>query len=191
MPLVITRRSARFSADRRYRYLLERHLDVGQGDLFAGWSEEGAGRLVVVMLNPSIADARREDPTMRRVLGFAQRWNVTHVTVVNLCAFVSSSPADLKRVPDPVGPRNDAVLRKAFRDASRILCAWGAQAAPERALQVAGMLQPHSQKTFVLGLTQSGHPRHPLYCPGEIEPRNWDPAALASRLREAAGVPCR
>ncbi|TMF61888.1 MAG: DUF1643 domain-containing protein, partial [Chloroflexi bacterium] len=68
-------RGATFSADRRYRYRLWRRWD-------------GARPVVAfVMLNPSTADARRDDPTIRRCIGFAKSWGFGGVEVVNLFAY--------------------------------------------------------------------------------------------------------
>jgi hypothetical protein len=32
-------------------------------------------------------------------------------------------------------------------------------------------------RLHVLGLTKDGHPKHPLYLPGDLEPRPWEPVA--------------
>ena len=52
------------SEDGRYRYALWRHMLIPQN----------ARRLVFCMLNPSTADALKNDPSIRRLMGFALRW---------------------------------------------------------------------------------------------------------------------
>ena len=116
-----------------------------------------------VMLNPSTADAWRDDPTIARCKGFAERWGYARLEVVNLFALRATHPADLKRLArthDVIGPRNDAVLRRACRRADRVVAAWGAHGdLLGRADEVRAML-PHVPWQC-LGTTKDGHPRHP------------------------------
>ena len=121
------------------------------------------------MLNPSTADAHDDDPTLRRCLGFARRWGFEALTVVNLFAWRSPQPDELRIVADPVGPRTARVLRAAIREGDAVIAAWGnlAPALRPRAARVASMLPPG---TLTLGLTQQGQPRHPLYVPQSTEP---------------------
>ena len=108
------RGGATFSADRRYRYRL--------------WREWDRSRAVVafVMLNPSTADASRDDPTIRRCIGFARAWGFGGVEVANLFALRATDPRHLRGVPDPVGPRNARSLKLALAHASLVVVAWGA-----------------------------------------------------------------
>lgn len=137
--------------------------------------------VLFIMLNPSTADAEQDDPTIRRCMGFAQRWGAGGVRVVNLFAWRATRPADLKRahylqasiVGDPrgypiVGP-NDSALISMAADAGRIIAAWGAWPGPfDRTHQVAGLLD--GRHVEALALTSKGAPRHPLYVRGDVEP---------------------
>ena len=89
-------RSANFSRCRRYRYALWRRW--APGDDYG----------LLVGLNPSTADHRRDDPTIRRCIGFARDWGYSGLCVANLFAFRATYPRDLFAADDPVGPRNDA-----------------------------------------------------------------------------------
>src|SRR5438477_3912707 len=143
------RGAAVFDASGRYRYRLRR------------WWAPGP-RVAFVMLNPNNADARTDDPTIRRCVGFARRWAFGSVDVVNLFGYRTSDPRDLMRVRDPVGPENDRHLRSALRAADAVVCAWGASpAAGPRARALAGLLDGRDLRC--LGRTLSGAPRHPLY----------------------------
>lgn len=156
------RTCARFDAARRYRYRLTRVWD--------------ASRPVVlfIMLNPSTADERADDPTIRRCIGFARRWDMGGLEVVNLFAWRSPSPATLRRVADPVGPNNDAAIRRAASRAARIFAAWGNHGARnQRAADVMRILGPIP--VFCLGVTRSGQPRHPLYCRADAPPVRFSP----------------
>ena len=92
-----------FSPCGRYRWWLGRI-----------WQPRGP-RLLFVGLNPSRADAQRDDPTLRRLQTFARDWGYGGLEVVNLFARISASPAVLRRSADPVGPENDRWLEQRLR----------------------------------------------------------------------------
>jgi hypothetical protein len=129
------------------------------------------------MLNPSVADAEVDDPTVRRCLGFCKRWACGRLYIVNLFAFRSSSPAQMMMADDPVGRENERHLARAVRGQHRfqepvlstgpVVCAWGAHGGyMGRDTQVLGWLAQFPTINLVcLGLTKDGHPRHPLYVP--------------------------
>jgi hypothetical protein len=105
---------ATFSEDKLYRYRLWRM-----------WEEMPGGTVLFVMLNPSTADADRFDPTVRRCFGFARDWGFGSMEVVNLFALRSTYPEQLKKVSDPVGPENDAIILKAVKESDLVVAAWG------------------------------------------------------------------
>jgi len=76
------------------------------------------------MLNPSTADATRDDPTIRRCIGISRRWGHGGIVAVNLFAMRATNPAELVRAVDPEGPENDAALRS-HAEGLRIIAAWG------------------------------------------------------------------
>jgi len=176
-PIAPLRRWARFSPDRQHRYLLGREIGKAQGDLLAGWqSPAGDGPLLFVMLNPGMADGRRDDPTIRRCIGFATAWGFTRLEVLNLYSRVCTDPDGLFDVPDPVGERNDAWIKRCARRASLVVCGWGAAGGRrgiERAAEVVDMLHAAGVRLHHLGLTASGLPRHPLYLPTDAFPTPW------------------
>ncbi|MFZ9271622.1 MAG: DUF1643 domain-containing protein [Prochlorococcaceae cyanobacterium] len=95
--------NAAFSPCGRYRWWLRRQ-----------WQPQGPV-LLFVGLNPSRADGQRDDPTLRRLVGFARQWGYGALEVVNLFGRISASPALLKRSADPVGRDNDVWLLRALR----------------------------------------------------------------------------
>jgi len=149
--------SVSYSPCQTWRYLLERDL------------AEGEGTLNFVMLNPSTADAVRNDPTIARCVGFGRRWGYRRLLVTNLFALRSPLPAVLGEAEDPVGPENDAYIRRAARAADRIVIAWGAHGTlRNRQADVLALLR--GRRLEHLGLTRGGQPRHPLYLPAVTEP---------------------
>ena len=152
---------ATFSRDRRYRYRLWRCWD--------------RSRPVVVfcMLNPSTADEQRDDPTIRRCIGFARDWGYGGLEVVNLFAFRATDPRDLRHVADPVGPQNDHHLALAARRATLVVTAWGAHADVRRARRATQVLSGQRRSLAHLGFTKSRQPRHPLYLPRTLQPLGY------------------
>lgn len=118
------------------------------------------------MLNPSTADAERNDPTISTCIRIAQRLNYGSMEVVNLFALRATEPTDLKRARDPVGKRNDAHIIKACSNADALLLAWGNDGMlMQRNDAVVQLLTDivQNKPVLCLGRTLKGQPRHPLY----------------------------
>ncbi|NYI70676.1 hypothetical protein GGQ54_001236 [Naumannella cuiyingiana] len=147
----------------RYRYRLTRVWDVDRPDA------------TFILLNPSTADAKEDDPTIRRCMRFARTWGLGGLVVVNLYAYRATKPADLWRADDPVGPENDDHLRDvlgvAVRAGSPVVAAWGAHGRPGRVSEVVAF----AGRLDALGLTKSGQPRHPLYVRADTRLTRWLP----------------
>ena len=124
--------------------------------------------LPVVMVNPSTADAFVLDPTIRRVVGFAQREGYGGIVILNLFALRSTNPAALKTAPDPVGPANDHALKvilagAAIRDLP-VLVGWGKHGRLfGRDAQVVALAKTAGASLVCLGTNGDGTPKHPLY----------------------------
>lgn len=144
---------ALFSEDERYRYVLTR-VWTGTRD---------ARRLCAFIgLNPSTADAEKDDPTVRRCIGYARSWGFDGLIMLNLFALRSTDPRALYSEPDPIGTENDARIVEWTDAAERIVVAWGNHGAyMNRGEHVLGMLGRARLETF--GLTLAGEPKHPLY----------------------------
>lgn len=138
----------------KYRYVLTRSLNSP-----LRWVKP----CLFIMLNPSTADAENDDPTIRRCIGFAEKWHATHLTIVNLFALRSTDPKALSMSIDPVGPENDHYLAEQIqRHTLGIVCAaWGAH--PFAQKRAAEFVDTHGEVLECLGTTKAGYPRHPLY----------------------------
>jgi len=152
-------RSAVLSEDGHYRYRLER------------WWCRDDSRLVYCMLNPSIADADRDDPTVRKCCGFAVRHGYGGIVIVNLFAYRATNPADLKIAIEAGysvhGPLNMNYLRAAFV-ARPVVLAWGhngASIAPAHCAAIITMAKVEAEQVLVLKWLASGVPAHPLHLP--------------------------
>lgn len=128
-----------------------------------------------LMLNPSTADASLDDPTIRRCIGFAKAWGYGGLMVVNLFALRATDPEDLRDSAEAgihvVGSKNDQHILECYTKVDRMVAAWGAHPfARKRAEEVIKLL---NGSLCCLRLTKGGHPAHPLYLPGNLEPLMW------------------
>jgi len=126
-------------------------------------------RVAFIMLNPSTADDRKDDPTIRRCIGFARAWEFGALEVVNLFAYQATDSSKLLRVADPVGPENDDYIVQAAERCSYVVVAWGAKGVLlDRGRQVIRLLAGW-RHVGCLGITKDGYPRHPLYVRGNTK----------------------
>ncbi len=146
--------AATLSPDGLHRYTLRRTWAPGPTLLFVG-------------LNPSTADAEADDPTVRRLKGFADREGYGTLAIANLFTYRTPSPAALWKLPpeERLGLPADSYLTLAVIDAHAILCGWGACAkqAAARIDAVFSLLEASGRPLYRLGLNADGTPAHPLY----------------------------
>ncbi len=179
-------RTAEFSACGTYRYALTRVWNPGKP------------KVVFIGLNPSTANASLDDPTIRRCRGFAKSNDYGGLVMANLFAFRATDPKAMKAAADPVGPENDAWLRKLATEeydteigrmsegepgeSNLLIAAWGIHGgfqdrdkAVQRLLFAAGRDAPvpeDDQRNLhfnCLGVTKGGYPRHPLYVRADMD----------------------
>lgn len=140
-----------------YRYILRRQL----------------GRVetppcLFVMLNPSTADEVRNDPTVRRCIGFANHWVCSELRIINLFGLRATDPKELFTAVDPVGPGNFQAVRDQLAlnnlEGGILVAAWGAHKMASQS-PVYDLVLSHRPKC--LGQTSTGAPRHPLYLPSK------------------------
>lgn len=132
-------------------------------------------RLLWVMCNPSSADADKLDPTLRRCLGYSQRWGYGGFEVANVYAFRSPDPRVLRRHGFPVGSRNDEAILAALERCGNAIAAWGVIPETGRALHVERLITAR-QSLLALRLSKGARPEHPLYQAADLLPIVWRPA---------------
>jgi hypothetical protein len=124
--------------------------------------------MVWILLNPSTADADRDDPTLRKCVGFARTHGHGGVIIVNLFAWRATDPRELHKVLDPVGPENDVHILWAIRAPilATVVAGWGGDRfAQRRATHVGVLVQGSGRHVRCVGITKNGAPKHPLYSP--------------------------
>ncbi len=119
------------------------------------------------MLNPSTADQSVDDQTIRKCMGFARRLGYGSIDIVNLFAFRTRWPSELKDAGFPVGSENDNHIRAvAAESGGKIVCAWGSNAKGlKRVDDVFDLLKANSAQPFALRINAGGVPAHPVMLP--------------------------
>jgi len=123
----IVDRKATFSPDRVYRYDLTRRLRLEE--------PTRAGAVAFVLLNPSTADATKEDPTVRRCIAYAAQWRSPTCGLAHLSgvgpqglALHARGPRHAHARAPGAGPDSPAMIRP--NESSRISV--GRRGPPER-----------------------------------------------------------
>ena len=177
-----TRRRAVLSGDDvsgaspMYRYLLEVALvELDLDDIPI------AAFCTFIMLNPSVADAVIDDPTLRKCKGFATRWGFGGIRVVNLYAYRATKPAALvaahKAGVDIVGPENDRYIRESLMNSRYAVAAWGQSGPrPERVNVICKLAAEASVPLHAIRVNGDGSPGHPLMPSYSLAPKPWSPA---------------
>ncbi|MEX0597207.1 MAG: DUF1643 domain-containing protein [Candidatus Paceibacterota bacterium] len=106
-------RDATFSKDNKYRYKLSRVWD------------DSKPKLLFIMLNPSIADGNKDDPTINRVIDFTKSWGYGGFYVGNLYAFISTDPKGLDNVTEKEGPDNIDRIKEMLIGVDKVIYGWG------------------------------------------------------------------
>ena len=148
-----------------HRYALWRRLTESADERCICW----------IMLNPSTADHRSDDATLRRIRRYSLDAGFGWLTVGNLWSYRATAPGDLATWLDGNSLRreysrdNDAYIHSMARRAERIVVAWGnAGAWFKRGDQMLDGLAPYP--VCALALTQAGQPGHPLRLPRGFSP---------------------
>lgn len=167
-------RSAVLSNCGRYRFKLWRNWGDGTGK----------GVCMFVMLNPSIADAEQDDPTISRCIGFAKSWGYDSLYVGNLLPYRATNPDELeaamKSGVDPMFTENLGHLSEMMNRADIVVCAWGSHSILQRVridqTFLKSMHHDLISKLHYLALTNNGQPRHPLYLKSDLLPVVFKPS---------------
>lgn len=177
---VVTLRSAEVEhvGPATYRWIMRR-----------AWS--GGPTILWVLLNPSLADGRRDDPTTLRMIDFSARWGFGSMLVGNVYPFVSSTTDKLRawrrtfdhQTFEDLGmPRWEigldrsswaafhhgmGVISAALNPGLTCVAAWGAGVPEADVDQLLRGVRPEEtifahMDWWCLGENADGSPRHPL-----------------------------
>ena len=149
------KRTAIFSDCRTYRYALKRVWNKSRPNvLFIG-------------LNPSRANETSDDPTIRRCIKYAEYWNFGGLSMVNLFAFCSHDPKELLAAEDPIGAKNDLIVKKLLAEHDAIVLVWGNNGSYLKRNETVLKL---IKNPLCLKINKNGAPAHPLYLKSSLKP---------------------
>jgi len=122
---------ADFSDDRRYRYTLMMNYTR---DLLG---KDRNKTVTVILKNPSSADEKRSDSTIRKVESYV--WmrfpDAGRLNIYNIFAFRATDAIELHRLmlsegfASGVGEENDIFLKDLLKQSDYLICAWGGPSA--------------------------------------------------------------
>lgn len=143
--------------DKDYRYILR---------------SEGNNPLVVIGVNPSTANEKAPDATMRKVMGFAEYNGFDSFIMANLYPQRTTDPNALHDCQIlPISWKNRFAIKKELDGIGRsptILAAWGNLITKRSYLNlclrgIVEILAPLNPSWKCIRISKAGHPVHPLY----------------------------
>lgn len=139
---------AEFSECKNYRYALWRIWD------------ESLPLVMMVGLNPSTADAVDNDPTIRYVRKFAEKWGYGGFYMMNCFAYISSKPELIKR--NPMSDEwNNNMLTVIAAKCESVVFAWGKFQIIKQSGRYDELVEMFPN-AMCIG-QKDGHPYHPLW----------------------------
>ncbi len=147
-------RTALISRGDQYRFTLTRIWDRDKP------------KACIIMLNPSTADASKDDATIRALIRLLTALDYGGFEVVNLFSFRATDPKELATVWHPTGGMTNQCITNAIDQCDVVVCAWGAHKyvlQSKRGIEVLKLINSVGVISMCFGTTKSGAPKHPLY----------------------------
>lgn len=145
------KRWARFSPCGRYRYELGRD-----------WNRN-LPRVLFIGVNPSTADAYKDDLTVKKWIGFCKLWGCGSFVALNLFAYKATKIVDLHKAEEPIGVVENELTLASYIESgleSTLVCCWGDEGTWLK--RDSQFLEKYNHHTlYCLGRTKAGNPRHP------------------------------
>ncbi len=125
--------------------------------------------LMFIMLNPSKATVLKSDMTVTLCTNRAVTGEYGGICVLNIFAYMATDKRELRQVENPIGLRNDEIIRQQvglIGERDKIVCAWGVdEIIKGRGNEVKGILRESTIfPLYHLGqpdLPRENHPPHP------------------------------
>ena len=122
--------------------------------------DESKPLVVIIGLNPSTADEKDDDNTIKKCINFSKNWGYGGLYMLNLFAFRATAPSDMFNASSPIGEENSKYIEKYSKLSDKVICAWGNNGNfKNRSKEVLLNIE----NKFYLKLNKTGEPAHPLY----------------------------
>ena len=146
---------ADFSECRKYRYTLWRFWD------------KNLPKIMFLGLNPSTADEVNNDPTVTRCINYSKLWGYGGMYMMNIFAYRTTYPVELKKAKMPIGKDNDFWILKISGKVDKCIGAWGNDGEfIDRHKTICEIIP----ELYCLKINNSGQPSHPLYLKSDLTP---------------------
>lgn len=149
-------RSAKFNKARTKRY-----------SLFRKWSDKPI--TVWIMLNPSVADEKRDDKTILKCIKFSKNWGYGGLYVINLCSDINTCPKETiskLNTNQEIDSISLSYMVDVIKNSKTVYCAWGFGISAPKWLTT--ILK--NKTTKALALSKLATPKHPLYLDSKLIP---------------------
>jgi hypothetical protein len=134
------------------------------------WRNNSDNFVNFVLLNPSTADKKKDDPTIRACIKFANNLGYNGLYVTNLFAYRTCDTEELKKALEPIGEKNDYHIKKWANKSRHIIVAWGNNGTyMNRDKELLKMLKKE-KNIKCLKITKLGNPGHPLFIRRKTKP---------------------
>lgn len=165
--------SAIFSPCGTFRLRLDRDIDPLLDGIVAA----------LCGVNPSTADAEKNDQTIRKDIGFGRIHGWRRIIKINEFSHVATDVTELRDVPDPIGPDNDRYIEEAIREADVFVPCWGPLTKLPKRLrtrwrEVVTIAERIGKPILCFGTAQDGQPRHTLTLAYSTPLVPWSPPFL-------------
>ncbi len=149
---------ALFSSELKYRYLLS--LKFADTLLDRGRDKS----IVVILKNPSAADERMADATIRKIETFVYNRfpDVRQLYVLNIFAFRATEPGDLNEAfknagsQEVIGSENNRIIKNTIQESDYVILAWGNSSGIDKTL--------YEERIFRVKMILKDIPQQKIYC---------------------------
>jgi len=154
-----------FSENRTHRFSLSRIWD------------ESKPNVGFLLLNPSIADEYKLDPTLKRCKSFAEQYGFGGMCITNTFSLVSTNPEGLLNFNIE---SDESLINKnhikSLCEKMPIILGFGTNIKKYHYDKVISMFKEilQGKEIYTLKITKDGLPSHPLYLPGNSTLINYD-----------------
>jgi hypothetical protein len=111
--------------------------------------------ILFILLNPSNADHKNDDKTVKKLIGFTKMFEFGGFYLGNLYSLITTTPSPEKFINDEAKNINHIKIMK--KKCKKVVVGWGNLGA------YPNWLVDKTIKPMCLGINKNGTPKHPLY----------------------------